>query len=314
MQLTLGRAKVRLAPAYEVNAAGDVGGLICCRLFSPPAPSLTLTGYAQQWTIGFASAAERDIWSTRLADAIDLSHGEESPYHEWSLGATLGTGTFATVRIATHRASGRRCACKVLSRSFMANQGREAAEYFEREVMVMRHVSAAVDSAGLVRLLHVAEYGDMRLLFLSPLANGTLLQLVASRGVLSDAQAATAARALLTGMAALHATGIAHLDIKPQNLLYCQPATSGGRVTFDAHGEPADLIISDMGCARFIITSDTGDGATKSTNEGAAQTLQNDGGGTLYFTVKRSRWRVRIVSSRFCRVIRILGILGMANL
>ena len=274
ISLELGSGQlVRIAPAYEAIAADDPP---CCGFGGEPVPSLALRGYAQQWTLGFSSAAERDCWRERLLDAIDLSHGEGSPYHDWSLGATLGSGSFATVRVATHRASGRRCACKVLSRSFVMSQG-DAAAAFAREVSVMHHVAGALPKgAGVVRLLEEREYGDELLLFMSPLANGNLLQLLAHRGVLDERQAAAATRALLLALASLHAAGVCHLDIKPQNLLYRQPPAASAPAVFVVDGAPAELLVADWGCARRLEAAPGGGSSWAP--------LRNDGGGTLYFT------------------------------
>lgn len=60
-------------------------------------------------------------------------------------------------------------------------------------------------------------------------AGGELFEYVASRSALTEATAAALARSLLQYLAHAHALGVAHMDIKPENIM------------FDSHGKEGVL-------------------------------------------------------------------------
>ena len=71
----------------------------------------------------------------------------------------------------------------------------------------------------LIRLEETCTYGPHLYLFLSPACEGDLLQLL-EHGAMPEPDAAAITRGLLLALAALHRAGIAHCDVKPQNVLY----------------------------------------------------------------------------------------------
>ena len=83
----------------------------------PPGPAVELSVPPnRRWALCMSNEAERDALLHALRDAIDVSHGPGSPFVDWKFGATLGQGSFGTVRTATRRAgNGETAAVKIMS-------------------------------------------------------------------------------------------------------------------------------------------------------------------------------------------------------
>jgi hypothetical protein len=242
------------------------------------------------WVFCLSSEAERERLLDAMRDAIDLSHGPDAPYARWSLGETLGEGTFGTVRAATRRDFGEGCACKVLSRAHLAQHGNAQAAV-DREIAVMKTVYKLLPArAPLVRLLEVSEWAGALFFFISPRCSGDLLVLLRDDGAFDEPSAAQATRGALLGLAALHRCGVAHLDVKPQNLLFRQPPSLGSVSRFETARGPAELFLADFGCAREVQRAGPGGGggggggAALQAARGGWRALKSDGGGTLYFS------------------------------
>ena len=94
-----------------------------------------------------------------------------------------------------------------------------------------------LDHPNVMRLLAVSTHGSNLVLVL-PFLPGSLAALLAAQpAALPEGEAATLARELFSGLAACHAAGVVHRDIKPPNLL------------LSASGE---LRIGDFGQARLL--------------------------------------------------------------
>eukprot|EP00879_Flechtneria_rotunda_P013082 GHRR01013662.1.p1 GENE.GHRR01013662.1~~GHRR01013662.1.p1 ORF type:complete len:403 (+),score=137.60 GHRR01013662.1:1267-2475(+) len=72
------------------------------------------------------------------------------------------------------------------------------------------------------------------------IAGGELFEHIASRATLTEATAAAMARSLLQYLAHIHALGIVHMDIKPENIM------------FDCHGADGVMKVIDLGSAEFV--------------------------------------------------------------
>ena len=58
-------------------------------------------------------------------------------------------------------------------------------------------------------------------------AGGELFEYVASRSTLTEATAAALTRSLLQYLAHAHALGVAHMDIKPENIMFDSQGSDG---------------------------------------------------------------------------------------
>ncbi|PWN95460.1 kinase-like protein [Tilletiopsis washingtonensis] len=118
----------------------------------------------------------------------------------------LGTGTYASVRLAIHVPTGAQAACKRQNRAWLADA--QTARNARREVAPNINSFIAV---------HLDE--EHVYYFVSCVAGGDLFNYVAAHRRLGDAEAKFIFHQLRLAIAYLHNHGIAHRDIKPENVL-----------------------------------------------------------------------------------------------
>jgi len=146
----------------------------------------------------------------------------------YQVGPVLGEGTFAVVYRGTDRVSRDRVAIKEISKELSEN------EALENEVCVM--LSTGVHE-NLVSLRDVFDGKDKLYLILDLAEGGELFDRIIERGELSEQSAASMLLSAVRGLQHLHSFGIAHLDIKPENLL------------LTSRNEDAGIKIADFGLA-----------------------------------------------------------------
>lgn len=134
---------------------------------------------------------------------------------------------------------------KVVLKAVAEARGRGLA----REARALR----AIDHANVVRVLDVIRAPGHEVLVLEYLAGGNLAGLLHRRGALPPGMARQLALDLLAGLAAAHERGIAHGDVKPENVLLAEDGTAkvadfglatggdAGAVTVTTHGTLAYL-------------------------------------------------------------------------
>jgi serine/threonine-protein kinase len=144
---------------------------------------------------------------------------------KWHLDALLGVGGMAAVYAATHR-NGRRAALKVLHPE--ASLDSECRSRFLRE----GRVANAVGHEGAVKVLDDDVTDDGSVFLILELLEGENLEERCMRlgGRLPEAEVLWIADQLLDVLAAAHARGIVHRDIKPDNVFL---TTSGSLKVLD---------------------------------------------------------------------------------
>ncbi|HEX7841106.1 MAG TPA: SUMF1/EgtB/PvdO family nonheme iron enzyme [Kofleriaceae bacterium] len=143
----------------------------------------------------------------------------------------IGRGGFAVVYHAHQELVGRDVAIKVLQRNIAA----DAAHMFLAEIKTV----ARLDHRNIVRVLHAdVTRGGRMFLAMELLTGRTLHQLLDELGSLPPARAIAIAVQLLSGLAAAHASGVIHADVKPANV-------------FVVEGEPDRIVLLDFGLSRL---------------------------------------------------------------
>jgi serine/threonine protein kinase len=194
-------------------------------------------------------AAHAALCTTTASRSSSVSSKGAAPTQtgDYDIVDKLGSGSFGTVLLAKHRSSDQLVAIKCI----LTNDAREATQAM-REAMKMselRHPNlvSAVD-------IYLDEYTDLYLnrkrarvcIVMEYCDGGDLSQLLKASHPLGEARVVSLLAALLSGLAYIHAKGIAHRDIKPANVLLRKDGA---------------LKIADYGLARKVDATSVSKGA-----------------------------------------------------
>jgi serine/threonine protein kinase len=125
----------------------------------------------------------------------------------------LGHGAMATVDLALDVELDRPVALKRLAENLARDE--DLQRRFAREA----RLAARLAHPNVVRVFDVGEDDGRPFIAMEYVEGETLAELVARRRRLSPAEAATLGMQMCAGLAAAHAAGLVHRDVKPQNLL-----------------------------------------------------------------------------------------------
>jgi eukaryotic-like serine/threonine-protein kinase len=125
----------------------------------------------------------------------------------------LGHGAMATVDLAHDVDLDRPVALKRLAENLARD------EELQRRFLREARLAARLSHPNVVRVFDVGEDDGRLFIAMEYVAGETLAELVGRRGRLPAAEAATLGMQICAGLAAAHAAGLVHRDVKPQNLL-----------------------------------------------------------------------------------------------
>ena len=125
----------------------------------------------------------------------------------------LGHGAMATVDLAQDVELDRPVALKRLAENLARDE--ELRRRFVREA----RLAARLAHPNVVRVFDVGEDDGRPFIAMEYVDGETLAEVVARRGALPPAEAAGLGMQICAGLAAAHAAGLVHRDVKPQNLL-----------------------------------------------------------------------------------------------
>ncbi|XP_050313402.1 death-associated protein kinase related-like [Anthonomus grandis grandis] len=125
----------------------------------------------------------------------------------------LGRGKYATVCRAVHKKNGTHYAAKFVKKR---RRNQDQMKEIIHEIAVLMQCSS---TNRVIRLHEVYESSTEMVLILELAAGGELQHILDSGQCLDEPEARKAMRQILEGVLYLHDRNIAHLDLKPQNLL-----------------------------------------------------------------------------------------------
>jgi len=128
------------------------------------------------------------------------------------LDSTLGSGSNAQVKLATHKDTGNKVAIKIVAKAHL--EEKDSRTTLEKEIGIMH----LLDHPNIVHLYDVYETREHLFLVLE-YVHGDLYELVSKRGRLPERDAEKIFKQLVSAVDFCHKHKICHRDLKPENIL-----------------------------------------------------------------------------------------------
>jgi len=125
----------------------------------------------------------------------------------------IGAGAMGRVYQGTQLSVDRTVAIKVLPDDLAANKG------FVARFLQEARLAARVEHPAVVRIYSAGETGGIYYIAMQFLRGESLRDYLARQGALSEKEAVARVRTVAEGLAAAHAVGIVHRDVKPDNIM-----------------------------------------------------------------------------------------------
>jgi len=172
--------------------------------------------------------------ANKWLEALEVAAQTVSIRKYYELGETLGTGSFASVRIAKEKATGRRVAVKIIEKKVIDGKQKE---YIRIEMSVMK----LVRHPNVMRLEQVFETKSEIYMVMPLYAGGDLYEYMKNhaRHGLKEDESRRIIYNVLSALKYLHSVGIVHRDLKPENLLLIREK------------DPTEIVITDFGLSKF---------------------------------------------------------------
>ncbi|CAI5987984.1 unnamed protein product [Closterium sp. NIES-65] len=148
----------------------------------------------------------------------------------------LGRGKVGVLRACRCRATGRQFACKTISKAAMICEAE--CDEVRREVQMMQR---ARGHPRIVSMHEALEDARAVHIIMELCHGGELFHRIVTRQRYSEPAAASVARQLASALAFLHARGVAHRDVKPENILLCSRA------------DDTSIKLTDFGAAALLL-------------------------------------------------------------
>ena len=132
---------------------------------------------------------------------------------QFILGDTIGSGTFGTVRIATHCLTNEKVAVKILDKVRILEEINKTR--FEREIKILK----LLHHRNLIQLYSVIQNSTTIYLIMEYAEGDELFDYINNKKRLSEIEACRFYQQMISGIEYLHKIKVVHRDLKPENLL-----------------------------------------------------------------------------------------------
>ncbi|KAI8818198.1 kinase-like domain-containing protein [Fimicolochytrium jonesii] len=163
------------------------------------------------------------------------SGGIHKKYH---FGKELGTGNFATVKLATDRETGEKVAIKCIAKSLIQFKPKFL-ENLKQEISILM----GLDHPNVISILGAFWEEEFVYIVLELVRGGELFDAIIARQKFSEDMTREMMRQLFEALKYLHERDISHRDLKPENILLADPFTEST--------EHITIKISDFGLAKL---------------------------------------------------------------
>jgi serine/threonine protein kinase len=130
----------------------------------------------------------------------------------YQLGKKIHSGSFAVVKECLHKKWNQKYAVKIIKRAGSKSLSDEAVLH---EVAIMNHL----DHPHIVNVVDFFEEPDYFFIVMELMAGGDLFDRIVDMNQYTEKDARDLAKILLEAVDYMHSSGVAHRDLKPQNLL-----------------------------------------------------------------------------------------------
>jgi serine/threonine protein kinase len=149
----------------------------------------------------------------------------------YQLLGTIGSGSYATVKLAYRKDLDIYYACKIIAKSRLTSRSDQG--LFEREIRILQQLR----HPRITQLYDLFQDDKNYYILMEYCPNGELFTHIVSSKYLSEAEARVYFIEMCEGLQFVHSQNVAHRDLKPENTL------------LDANGH---CKLSDFGLARFV--------------------------------------------------------------
>jgi len=177
------------------------------------------------------------FYKNRNLDLIESS--EHSIYNKYDLRTTLGTGSFAVVKLGICRETGDRFAVKEIDKKKyeLKQQNKQRTT---SNIMNEANILQQIDHQNIIKVYDVFDEEHTLFIVLEIAFGGELFQRIIDHKKLTENTARYIMKQLLDAIMYLHDNKIAHRDLKPENILMKD------RVSWD-------IKITDFGLSRLLL-------------------------------------------------------------
>jgi eukaryotic-like serine/threonine-protein kinase len=182
----------------------------------------------------------RDVADLDLLSAVELRLGRG-----FTIESELGSGATSRVYVARQGDDGERIVIKVMR---LGTVSRDSVQRFYREMEILQ----TLNHPRIVPVLEPGEANEAVFFTMPYIEGGTLRSRLVSEGQLPIADALWIARDLADALGHVHAKGIVHLDVKPENIVL---GPDGAYLIDFGHAHAPDLHShgSDLSSTKYIV-------------------------------------------------------------